>query len=182
VLRPISGQTKSLKEAGRDQEITAEGYKVTFNEHPDAIFYLTPTYFTDAEDNKTQTGWQIENVNSGIRAVSASSVSETFNLFVTKFKQLQNASVSNDQVVDIISVTKMDINKLTPDENAEVKYTFLSLPFTKAEKETILVNFADKYMKGKSTREAQKYIEEALEKRDAEGQKEIIELLKECYK
>ena len=37
-------------------------------------------------------------------------------------------------------------------------------------------------MKGKSTREAKRYIEEALEKRDAEGQKEIIELLKECYK
>ena len=62
------------------------------------------------------------------------------------------------------------------------KYTYGTLPFTALEKQTILVNFANKYMKGKSTREAQKYIEEALEKRDEQGQKEIIELLKECYK
>ena len=62
------------------------------------------------------------------------------------------------------------------------KYTYGTLPFTADQKQTILVNFANKYMKGKSTSEAQKYIEEALEARDEQGQKEIIELLKECYK
>ena len=52
----------------------------------------------------------------------------------------------------------------------------------KAEKETILTNFTAKFFKGKSVREAQKYIEEALEKADEQGQKEIIEKLKSCYK
>jgi hypothetical protein len=61
-------------------------------------------------------------------------------------------------------------------------FTFNTLPFTAEQKQTILTNFTAKYMKGKSEREAKKYIEEALEKRDAEGQKEIIELLKECYR
>jgi ribosomal protein S17 len=177
-----AGKIKSLSKAGRDAIKTVEGYRITFKEHPNAIFYLSPVYYSGTEDPTLQTGWQIENVNSGLRATNADTISETFKTFVKKFKQLQNVNMASEYVVDIITVTGMDINKLTPDENAEVKYTYLTLPFSKAEKETILTNFTAKFFKGKSTREAQKYIEEALEKADEQGQKEIIEKLKSCYK
>jgi ribosomal protein S7 len=62
------------------------------------------------------------------------------------------------------------------------KYTYATLPFTAEQKQNILTNFTAKYMKGKNTSEAQKYIEEALNKADEQGQKEIIEKLKECYR
>ena len=61
---------------------------------------------------------------------AANSISETFNLFATKFKQLQNVSLNNDTIVVIIKKTEMNLDNLTPGENAEVKYTFFSLPFT----------------------------------------------------
>ena len=176
-----SSQVHSISNSKRGPIETREGYKVTFAEHPNAIFYLTPNY-NIMNDQEVPSGWKIENVNSGVQANNGDSISETFKTFVKKFKQLQNVSVNNDQVVEIITVTGMDINKLTPDENAEVKYTYLTLPFSKAEKETILTNFTAKFFKGKSVREAQKYIEEALEKADEQGQKEIIEKLKSCYK
>jgi len=176
-----SSQVHSIANSKRGPIEVREGYKVTFAEHPNAIFYLTPDYGI-INDQEVVSGWKIENVNSGVQANNGDSISETFKTFVKKFKQLQNVSVNNDQVVEIITVTGMDINKLTPDENAEVKYTYLTLPFSKAEKETILTNFTAKFFKGKSVREAQKYIEEALEKADEQGQKEIIEKLKSCYK
>lgn len=177
-----AGKTKSLSEASRDVVQTVEGYKVTFAEHPNAIFYLTPTYYIGDVNKVQRTGWQIENVNSGIRAADGDSINETFNSFATKFKQLQNVDVNSEQVVDIINVTGMDIKKLTPDENATIKYTLLTLPFSKEEKETILTNFTEKYFKGKNPSVARQYIEDALEKADEQGQKEIIEKLKECYK
>ena len=62
------------------------------------------------------------------------------------------------------------------------QYTYDTLPFTVDQKTNILTNFVDKYMKGKSTEEAQKHIEQALAKADQQKQEEIIELLKECYK
>ena len=76
----------------------------------------------------------------------------------------------------------MDINKLLPAEGAVVKYTYATLPFSIAEKETIITNFTNKYFKDKPKGVAIKYITEALEKADEQGQQEIIEKLKECYK
>jgi hypothetical protein len=72
--------------------------------------------------------------------------------------------------------------KLTGLKNAKSVLTFDTLPFNAEEKQTILTNFTAKFFKGKSSSEAQKYIEEALEKASPEKQNEIIELLKECYK
>ena len=60
--------------------------------------------------------------------------------------------------------------------------SFSELNFTASEKQTILTNFTAKYLSGKTTQEAQKYIDEALAKSDEQGQKEIIEKLKECYR
>jgi hypothetical protein len=78
-----------------------------------------------------------------------------------------------------VAVNSVD-TVLKPVENN--KYTYSTLPFSKEEKETILTNFTEKYFKGKSSSEAQKYIEEALEKASPEEQKEIIEKLKACYR
>ena len=175
-----SNQVHSKENSQRGPIEVREGYKVTFTEHPTAIFYLTPDYGI-IDDEEVVSGWKIENVNSGIQANHGSNISETFKTFVERFKQLQNVSLKNDQVVEIITVTGMDINKLTPDKNTEIKYTYFTLPFSKAEKANILINFVDKYMKGKSTKDAQKHIEEALAKADQQKQEEIIELLKECY-
>jgi predicted NAD-dependent protein-ADP-ribosyltransferase YbiA (DUF1768 family) len=66
------------------------------------------------------------------------------------------------------------------------KYTYATLPFTAEQKQTILTNFAIKLAatlnKEQTAADAKQYIEEALAKVDEQGQKEIIELLKECYK
>ena len=153
--------------------VKVKAYKITYAEHPNAKFYL----ISDKQGFNTYA----LNANTYVDTTSLSP-QNAFYLFATKMSQFQNVSLNNDQVVDIISRAGMDIELLTAPEGVLAKYTYLTLPFTKAQKETILVNFANKYIKSKSTREAQQYIEEALAKRDEPGQKEIIELLKECYK
>jgi hypothetical protein len=161
--------------------IEKEGYKMTFAEHPKAVFYLTPVYSV-ARDDKTQTGWQIENVNSGVRVTTKDSVKDAIQDFNDKFKTLENISLKNDRLTGVVEQTEMDINKLLPAEGAVVKYTYATLPFSIAEKETIITNFTNKYFKDKPKGVAIKYITEALEKADEQGQQEIIEKLKECYK
>jgi hypothetical protein len=61
--------------------------------------------------------------------------------------------------------------------------TFNLLPFTEEEKANILTNFTKKHKtKFVSQLAAKKHIDEALAQADEQKQKEIIELLKECYK
>jgi hypothetical protein len=173
----------NLVEEYRKPAIEKEGYRITFAEHPDAVFFATPTYWISRGTGvEIKTGWQIDSVNSGLRVVSGDTISKTLDAFNQQFKKLENVSLNNDQVVGIISKAGMDITKLTPAEDTFVKYTFYTLPFSKEEKESILANFTAKYMKDKSVREAQIYIESALEKADEQGQNNIIEKLKECYK
>jgi hypothetical protein len=167
----------------RKEAVEQVGYKITYAEHPDAVFFAKPIYYTSRNTGvEILTGWQIESVNAGKSVAKGDTISEAINSMNQQFKKLENVSLNNDWVVDIIKGAGMDITKLTPAQGTFVKYTFFTLPFSKAEKESILTNFTAKYMKGKSTLEAQRYIESALEKADEQGQNNIIEKLKECYK
>ena len=170
-------------EVYRKPAVQKTGYKLTFAEHPNAVFYITPYYFKDSEGNESFSGWEVANVNTGMRASQGSTIDSALTQFNDQFKKLENISLRNDQMVKIIKDTGLNIDKLTPAEGAFVKYQFAQLPFTKEEREAILTNFTNKYFKDKPSGSALKYINEALEKADNEQEQSvIIEKLKECYK
>ena len=170
-------------EVYRKAPVEKEGYKLTFAEHPNAVFYITPDYYKNSEGEIQQNGWEIASVNIGMRASRGSSIATALVQFNAQMKTLENVSLRNDAMVDIINNAGMDINKLIPAEGEFVKYQFAQLPFTKEERQTILTNFTNKYFKDKPSGTALKYINEALGKAENEQeQQKIIEKLKECYK
>lgn len=168
-IEPVEGTSDNFVKTAAEKRT---GYKITIAEHPNALFYLT------LDEN----GWKIDNVNSGAIIARSATPQATFELMQTNLNKLQNVSLNNDNVVNIISLTGMDIEKLKPAEGELVKYTYFTLPFSKKEKESILANFTEKHFKGKHPSFAQKHIEEALAKATPEEQIEIIEKLKDCYR
>ena len=168
-IEPADGTTENFTRTAPEKRT---GYKISIAEHPNALFYLT------LDEN----GWKVDNINSGAVVARASTAQATFELMQKNLKNLENVSLNNDRVVDIISLTGMNIEKLKPAEGELVKYTFFTLPFSKEEKESILANFTAKHFKGKNPSFAKAHIEEALAKATAEEQVEIIEKLKDCYR
>ena len=75
-------------------EVEDEGYKLTFDGHPNAIFYLK----VDKYENGDPLGWVVENVNTGYRASNVKDTAEeSYKEFMTKLTgAIENVDISNE--------------------------------------------------------------------------------------
>ena len=94
------------------EKVEDEGYKLTFDGHPDAIFYLKVHKFEDNEP----AGWVVENVNTGYRASNIKDTAEqAYEDFMTKLTgAIENVDISNEKNVKVINTAGFDIEKLKP--------------------------------------------------------------------
>ena len=93
-------------------KIEDEGYKLTFDGHPDAIFYLKVHKF----ENNEPVGWVVENVNTGYVASNIKDTAEqAYKDFMTKVTNaVENIDISNEKNVKVINTASFDIEKLKP--------------------------------------------------------------------
>jgi hypothetical protein len=161
-----------------------EGYKITFAEHPGSEFYLTSYYKQNPDGSLSDfLTWKVENINSGANVALGGFPEDTFEKFMSNMKKLENIDLTNENLNNIISVMELDKSKLIYDPSVPKPLTFDTLPFTKEEKANILTNFTKKHKtKFVSQAEAKKHIDNALAEADEQKQKELIELLNNCYK
>lgn len=91
-------------------KIEDEGYKLTFDGHPDAIFYLK----VDRLENNEPRGWLIENVNTGLRASNiGDTAEEAYKDFMTKLtRAFENVKISDEKNIKLINSAGFDIEKL----------------------------------------------------------------------
>jgi hypothetical protein len=91
------------------EKVEDEGYKLTFDGHPDAIFYLKVSKFDDMP-----VGWTIENVNTGFRASNIKDTAEqAYKDFMTKLTgAFENVKMSDEKNVKLINDAGFNIEKL----------------------------------------------------------------------
>ena len=88
-----------------------KGYKITFDEHPNTIFYLRVSRYSDGQPN----GWLIENINSGMKVGPIhDTATEAYYDFIKSFSKLENLDINNEKLMKIVEVTGLDISKITP--------------------------------------------------------------------
>jgi len=94
---------------GVPEKVEDEGYKLTFDGHPNAIFYLKIHRY-----NNEPIGWVVENVNTGFRATNIEDTAEeAYKDFMTKLTgAVQNIDMSNEKNVKLINTAGFDIEKL----------------------------------------------------------------------
>ena len=104
------------------EKVEDEGYKLTFDGHPDAIFYLKVHKFEDNEP----AGWVVENVNTGYRASNIKDTAEqAYEDFMTKLTgAIENVDISNEKNVKVINTAGFDIEKLKPTTKPTERKTY----------------------------------------------------------
>lgn len=115
----------------------ASGYKISFAEHPNSIFYLTMSKDSDGD----LLGWVIENVNTGLRVGNYFNTAlEAYNQFIERFKPFENLNANNkdyDKYISLANQVEFDVSKLTTQSSTGVKEGVLSV--TEADEEIELL-------------------------------------------
>lgn len=97
-----------------------KGYKITFDEHPNSIFYLRVARYEGQP-----TGWLIENINSGYKVGNIhNTANQAYNEFIERFNSLENLDINDKKLLDVASRVELDISKITPgitEESIEVE-------------------------------------------------------------